>query len=534
MFSAIASAFIIEVDSQLQPDPNSETAALLRILIYKIDNTTFGNDVPTLPQWTGPSHAIVQVQAMLFASLTASLFSAFLAMLSKQWLNRYVSTGVRGTAIENSQNRQKKLNGVSTWYFHYVVESLPLMLQVALLLLGCALTRYLWEVNTTVASVILAITSFGIAFYLFIVVAGAAFESCPYQTPGAFIFRPIISYIRSHILPALHPAVVLSWLSNFTQHSYCRSFLTEWWRGFGRPWYSIIISLASLLFTPIPLMVDIYSFVQRIPQQLVKLGRGVYRRWPTTSRRIHQVLASFGKTAYRWLTDIPQAHSPDQYIITLDIQCISWILQTSLDKLAHLAALRHLATIPELTWFDPTLVIGCFNTFINCVSVNNHKVVTMKGFEDLAAVSARCFLRTFLHLSAIDPTSSTLEDLRGRYNRAFPQDIDVTDLPFHSTITVIHHLLISRPSSTPLLLEDSAPQSIPFSQVVVNAAWAECQQMQYRKVPRRFLHLALDSLSADPPPPVTIVADCLKLIAIDLGCKLSDFTTNGSRYSVQV
>ena len=50
LFSAVTSAFIIDIQSQLQPDTGDETAALLRVLIYKIDNTTFGNDTPTLPQ----------------------------------------------------------------------------------------------------------------------------------------------------------------------------------------------------------------------------------------------------------------------------------------------------------------------------------------------------------------------------------------------------------------------------------------------------------------------------------------------------
>jgi hypothetical protein len=194
LFSAVTSAFIIEVNSQLQPDPNEETAALLRVLIYKIDNTTFGGDVPPIPpQWNGPPHMIVQVQAVLYASLAASLFSAFLAMLGKQWLNRYMSTDMRGTAIERNQNRQQKLNGIVTWCFDYVMESLPLMLQGALFLLGCALSRYLWEIDTTVASVILGVTSLGILFYLFIVIAGSVFASCPYQTPGSRILRSATS-----------------------------------------------------------------------------------------------------------------------------------------------------------------------------------------------------------------------------------------------------------------------------------------------------------------------------------------------------
>ncbi|KAF9647585.1 hypothetical protein BDM02DRAFT_2634490 [Thelephora ganbajun] len=117
LFSAVTSAFVIQVHSQLQPDPNEETAALLRILIHKIDNTTFGDDVPIIPQWSGPAPTIVQVGAILYGSLAVSLFSAFLAMLGKQWLNRYASIDMRGSAIERSQNRQRKFDGIVNWYF---------------------------------------------------------------------------------------------------------------------------------------------------------------------------------------------------------------------------------------------------------------------------------------------------------------------------------------------------------------------------------------------------------------------------------
>ena len=189
LFSAVTSAFIIEVDSQLKPDPGDETAALLRVLIYEINNATFGDNVPTLPQWTGPPPTMVHVQAILFASLAISLLSAFLAMLGKQWLNRYAPADMRGSAIERSHNRQRKLDGIVVWYFDNVMESLPLMLQAALLLFGCALSQYLWDISITVAFVIAGFTSFAVVFYLFIIVAGAVFESCPYQTPGSYILR---------------------------------------------------------------------------------------------------------------------------------------------------------------------------------------------------------------------------------------------------------------------------------------------------------------------------------------------------------
>ena len=136
LFSTVASALIIDIKSQLQPGPNDETAALFRILIYETDSITFGSDIPTLPQWSGPPRAIVQVQAILSASLAISLLSAFLAMLGKQWLNRYDSADMRGSATERGQNRQRKLDGIVAWYFNYVMESLPLMHDAS----GCTVT----------------------------------------------------------------------------------------------------------------------------------------------------------------------------------------------------------------------------------------------------------------------------------------------------------------------------------------------------------------------------------------------------------
>jgi len=104
---------------------------------------------------------------------------------------------MRGSAIERCQNRQRKLDGIVIWYFDHVMESLPLMFQVGLLLLGCALSLYLWGINVTVASVVIGITSLGIIFYLLIVVAGTSSEICPYQTPGARILRHILHALRS-------------------------------------------------------------------------------------------------------------------------------------------------------------------------------------------------------------------------------------------------------------------------------------------------------------------------------------------------
>ena len=74
------------------------------------------------------------------------------------------------------------------------------MLRGALLLLGCALSLYLWGIDTIIAWVVLGITSSGLLFYLLIIVAAVATESCPYQTPGSQLLRYLGPKIRDTLV----------------------------------------------------------------------------------------------------------------------------------------------------------------------------------------------------------------------------------------------------------------------------------------------------------------------------------------------
>ncbi|KAF9643703.1 hypothetical protein BDM02DRAFT_3074152, partial [Thelephora ganbajun] len=85
LFSAVSSAFIVDVQSKLEPDPNEMTAAYMKILIHSMNNTLFPDADPSSTTWTGPPPKIVVVQSLLYASLATSFFAAFLAMLGKQW-----------------------------------------------------------------------------------------------------------------------------------------------------------------------------------------------------------------------------------------------------------------------------------------------------------------------------------------------------------------------------------------------------------------------------------------------------------------
>ena len=435
----MTSAFIIEVNSQLRPDPNDETAALLRILVYNANRTIFGDNVPTLPpQWTGPPRTTVQVQAILYASLAASLFSAFLAMLGKQWLNRYMSTDMRGTAIERSQNRQQKLNGIITWYFDYVMESLPLMLQGALFLLGCALSRYLWEINITVASVILCVTSLGILFYLLVVIAGSVFASCPYQTPGSHLLQAAASAILAVALAFGH--AFRTFRHAFRDSATVRVFQSN--AEVYEPWQSragFRLFLSDVLDElPPALASDGARLGQAITQPLAS---SYTHLWQVTT----QSLVAIFNHVYTWFW-LPGAlstltHGVDQQTTLLDLHCTSWILQTSLDKDHHLSAMENLVTILALSNPDPSLVALCFSTLISCVKVTDGTVIVTQGLERLASLSAVCLLYTFSHLSTIVPPPGVLVDVCQQYSRVFPPHVRFNRLPFHHTFGAIHFTL---------------------------------------------------------------------------------------------
>ena len=502
----MTSAFIIQVQTQLQPDPNEETAALLRVLIYKIDNTTFSDNIPAVPQWSGTPHATVQAQAILYASLAASLFSAFLAMLGKQWLNRYASIDMQGSAIERSQNRQRKLYGIVVWYFDRVIESLPPMLQLALLLLGCALSRYLWEINTTVASVVLGATSFGVTSYIFFVVAGTASSSCPYQTPGTRVLR--------HSSP-----LALSALRSASSHSKFIYVLTNWWYELKKPSCSIrhviglpLVILVSPVVLPVCLAIDTHL-----------LARAIVRAVVTEALRVR-----------RWFHG---ARGLDPQTAALDLQCISWMLWTPLDKTIHLLTLKLLVMMATLTNFDPALVSVCFDILAGCVSIVGGKVVILQGSEGLAVVSALCCLCTLSHLTTVDPSSRVFNDTRRRYNETFPIQTDFEGFPYYHRFCILHNTfhpscklvlpqVIFRPS---IRWRNYQPSSAEHA-ILVQLAQFKYQRKKPRKVPRWILHFELCLLSQDPLPSVPVVIDCLSIIATDLDRAVSSATTLDERY----
>ena len=166
----------------------------MRILIHNMNESLFPDANPLATVWTGPPTEIVAVQCLLYASLATSLFAAFVAMLGKQWVNHYVRN-CGGSTEEKSWDRQSKLDGMERWNFHIVMEGPPAMLQIALALLGCGLSLYLWSINRAVAGIVMAVTLFGFSFYAFLTLASTFVYNCPYKTPPSLAMQSLVKYV---------------------------------------------------------------------------------------------------------------------------------------------------------------------------------------------------------------------------------------------------------------------------------------------------------------------------------------------------
>ena len=565
----MTSAFIIVVHSEFRPDRNEETTALLRVIIHTLDNTTFGGQVPSVPQWAGPPHRIIQVQSILFASLSASLLSALLAMLGKQWLNRCMPIDMRGTIIQRSQYRQRKLDGIVSWYFHYVMESLSVMLQAALLLLGCALSRYLWEINTTVASVVLGVTTLGSLFYLFILVAGAVSKNCPYQTPGANIIRhipdaisrvPILllrvqdavfRFVRVllHRIPHIlhHVRGTLSRVPNILRHPLLISDV---------PHLDLSAAIEGSWFCT--MLVEIQPEFRAAQRTLRGIAAMVFHlllvhvfllpAWliADVCRLAIWLSVGFVRRVNRARVEPHAEQTTEQRMVThiMDLRCVLWTLQTSVDGPARWSALDYLATM-ALDDFNPIQFVGgWFNIFLICIQVTDGNAMIIQGFEWLAERSSLFCLHMLSHLVVADPMSGALEGVRQQYARVFPPRTNFHDLPASHNLGIIHNILYSNPTEdlgNALLAEGpirplfvarpprwrvqwndyrpSGSEHTTIARALTRFAQFEYKKSgQHAKVPRWLLRFALHSLSQNPLPPPSVILDSLSIVAIDLGC----------------
>ncbi|KAJ7712085.1 hypothetical protein B0H16DRAFT_1626274 [Mycena metata] len=242
LFSAVSSAFIIQIQPELQPtsELTGTTLALLTLLAQNISVPT-----STTSSSSAPPTIIVVAQGFLYFSLFSTLLAALLAVLGKQWILHYDSVGERGTIAERGLERQHKFDGMQRWKFDLAMQMFPLLLQFALLLFAIALSTYLWTINHAIAGLVLGLTALGCILYTAMVVSAMKSADSPFQTP---LTRLLNIVVAKFILPNWHRVEKL--LANL-QH-----FLVQIWTVFitsgSSPAPGVSLQSSTPIFNNIP------------------------------------------------------------------------------------------------------------------------------------------------------------------------------------------------------------------------------------------------------------------------------------------
>ncbi|KAG2076156.1 hypothetical protein BDR04DRAFT_1090038, partial [Suillus decipiens] len=182
----------------MQPNPGDTTNVLLLHLIQiSVNGPNSVPDISALSPSTGFSSSTVWMQTLAYASLAFSVLAAFGAVMGKQWLNSDKSVRGRGSLEERGIERQMKLDGVKYFRLQTVLQVFLMLLQMSLLLFGLSLSANMWAKQTTISSVIICTTSFGILFYVGTILVSVLRPDSPFQTP----ISELVAAICQRFLP---------------------------------------------------------------------------------------------------------------------------------------------------------------------------------------------------------------------------------------------------------------------------------------------------------------------------------------------
>lgn len=209
LLAATVTAFIIDSYKNLREDPISQTNWLLEQVLLEIRSANAGNStanplLPTPPTFT-PSALDIRLNIFWFMSLSLSLATVLIGILCSQWLREY-QRYTRLPPVVGISVRQLRYDGLMAWKVPNILLSLPVLLQLSLILFFLGLLDLLWNLNYIVASFVTAVAGLAI---LFVVIAtflpscqnyfgtDPRAPRCPYKSPQAWaVHRLIARFVR--------------------------------------------------------------------------------------------------------------------------------------------------------------------------------------------------------------------------------------------------------------------------------------------------------------------------------------------------
>lgn len=192
-------------------------------------NITDSSGLPVAPTFSAPREAIVS-NSLFFASLCCSLFSAFGAVLAKQWLSEYERTGENRSLYYRGRQRQSRLLAMHKYHCEQVIQALGSVLQISLFLFFAALAYWLWNINKAVAIVVITGACSTLALYLVTTLISIFDPFSPFSTRVSSSLRSVL-LMRSRNANLASSRECLAWMqANATSFDTVKIMSVAWAR----------------------------------------------------------------------------------------------------------------------------------------------------------------------------------------------------------------------------------------------------------------------------------------------------------------
>ncbi|KAF8870118.1 hypothetical protein BD779DRAFT_1455972, partial [Infundibulicybe gibba] len=140
LFSAVVTAFTVESYQWLQSDPQDATNQILLNISAQLAGQNITTSVP--PPFS-PSSSSIRINIFWFLSLVFSFTAGLLGILCKQWLRHYQDDVSLPLPEQNFILRQFRYEGFTWWKVPNILDTLPLLLELGLVLFFIGLIDFL-------------------------------------------------------------------------------------------------------------------------------------------------------------------------------------------------------------------------------------------------------------------------------------------------------------------------------------------------------------------------------------------------------
>ncbi|OCH94847.1 hypothetical protein OBBRIDRAFT_49980 [Obba rivulosa] len=211
LFSAILTAFNVELYTSLAPDPGVDLTNRILVQIstqlagLSMNDPSATSVQPTFlsSHPTKASTPSVWINALWFSSLVLSLSSAAIGIIVRQWLGHFISPTSSNAQRSAQIHCLRYDRGLVSWHVPEILSLLPILLLASLVLFLIGLVILLWTLNGIVAGITTGLVAVLFLFLVSSTVLPTIRLDCPYKSPQALLFHWCWQRIRSTFLARL-------------------------------------------------------------------------------------------------------------------------------------------------------------------------------------------------------------------------------------------------------------------------------------------------------------------------------------------